>query len=500
MNDGVPVQIPRQDLNDAGFMISAEEQQAIIAQLNTTPGPSLLDKNKAFPEGSPLPGKKPTFNAIKDEKGTILVIHDKAVLGKGSFGNVVVAQVIHSADTSMKEGGFCAVKMQQLRNAKMIKKIAKEDGIGKDMGLNLSSFAVGKLYYSVMPVLHGKTLSKSVPSYVGNFSPEDKAQTPFDKPEDFNVLYFINLFQRMTNAVDYLHQAGIIHLDIKPDNMIMDPNTGEIKLIDFGTSKRRNEELSPPSSEAIGTPAYMASEIFDEAYQSALSTKQDIYSLARTFELLMYGNMLKMNAQSYEERAPAPSLNEYDLYRSSYLKEQRLSNDIQSPDIEAINDLIDLIQVMRNQADPDRRPEATEIQARLNAISIKYQNAPRQSDYTTALTEAEKFVHSLMGDLKNMRKVHSKEHMRRITPMFEQHGKNDELTQVRELLYEIDQVRIALKENRYFDAEAVYSQVDSVVKKHADANGNQAAKLCDKIHDFIESRPASSERSKLHVS
>lgn len=502
MNDSVPVQIPAQDLDVEGFIVSAEERQAIIALLNSSPGPNVLEKTKAFPDGSPLEGRKPTFSAIKDANGTILLLHDKAVLGKGAFGNVVVAQVIQSSDARMAVGDYYAVKVQQPRNAKLAKKIEKEDEIGRDLGLNMSGFAAGRLYYSIMPVLQGEPLSKAVPSYVGKFKKDEKPQTPFDKPEDFNVPYFISLFQRMTDAVNVVHQNGIIHLDIKPDNMMMDPKTGEIKLIDFGTSKRRNEELPEPSRETIGTPAYMASDYFNEECIQPLSTKQDIYSLARTFELVMYGNMLKMNAQSYDERAPMPSLNEFELYVSSHLKNQMLPNDNHSPDIEAINELTDLIQVMRNQ-DPSVRPEATEIRARLNAISDKYQHAPKMagpSTDTNPLIEAENFVQSIMKDLKGFRNAQSKEHMKRITPMLQQHGKSEQLAQVRQLLYDLDQVKIALKEHRYFDADAAYRNVGAIVKAHADANGDYVAKLCDKVQNDILNRAAPSERSKLHVS
>lgn len=499
MNDKVPAQIPQQDLDPAGFIISSEEQLAIIALLNASNEPKVLAKGTRFPDGSPLNGKTLTFSAIKDEHGNIMILHDKAVLGKGAFGNVVVAQVIQSSDPLIKPGDFCAVKMQALKKAKDAARIQKEDSIGKMLGLNMSSFAAGMNYYSVMPVLPGQPVSKAVASYVGKFKKDEKPNSSFDNPEDFNVPYFISLFQRLTNAVEVVHQAGIVHLDIKPDNMIENPDTGEVVLMDFGTSQLRKDQLASPAESAIGTPTFMASEFFDSEYTEQLSTKQDIYSLARTFELAMYGNMLKLNDQTYELRAPSPVLDGSPLYTSSHLKNQRIPNENQSPAIDAVNDLIELIHVMRNP-NPNTRPEASEIKARLGAISAKYEmainSAAQVAGPSNQMSDARNLVKALSDELKTMRDSKAKDQMRRITPMFNQ---GDELGVVRELRYEIDKVKSDLKNNRCFDAEAVYSKVESIVKKHADAAGNQAARLCYNTLNDIQNRRAPAVRSKFDV-
>jgi len=64
----------------------------------------------------------------------------------------------------------------------------------------------------------------------------------------------------LARAVAALHRAGVIHRDIKPDNVILEGG-GSLKLIDLGVVRVRGLEDAPPD-EIPGTPAYMAPEMF----------------------------------------------------------------------------------------------------------------------------------------------------------------------------------------------------------------------------------------------
>lgn len=502
MKDGIPPQIPVQDIDETGFIISKAEQEAIISMLNASSGPKALSKGTQFPPDSRLHGNRLTFDAIKDENGNILVLYDKTALGKGAYGSVLVAQVIQSADPRMEMGSFCAVKIQALKREKDALKVQQEDAIGRMLSLNYSSFVGGRLYYSVMPLLHGEVLSKAIPTYIGQFKKDEKPEGTFDNPADFNVNYYLSLFLRMTEAVARAHEAGILHLDIKPDNMMMD-ETGKITLIDFGTSKIQGQVTTPPADDAVGTPVFMAPEFFNEEYQGKFSTKQDIYSLARAFELAMYSNILKLDPNLFEQRASSPSLNEFLMYVSSHLKDIRLPNPDNSPDITAINHLFEVVQVMKNSTNPDYRPEAGEVFLRLKAIQENYEadvKLSAQSGYTNKMMETTAYVTTLLKDLKKLREGMNRAAMRGITPMYQQSGNNAERITISDIIYEIDKVKNELKSGKHLDAEAVYSIVNKVVEKHANEHGNKTEKLCHRAMTDIQQRMVATDRRKLHAS
>ena len=81
--------------------------------------------------------------------------------------------------------------------------------------------------------------------------------------------------QQLVAAVGYLHQHNILHLDIKPDNILVDTKH-QCKLIDFGCSQRKSE---PTLSACQGTHAYRAPELFKGQLPTV---KADIYSLGIT--------------------------------------------------------------------------------------------------------------------------------------------------------------------------------------------------------------------------
>ena len=82
---------------------------------------------------------------------------------------------------------------------------------------------------------------------------------------------------KLCHAVASLHRAGVIHRDIKPDNIILEQDGG-LKLLDLGVVRLPGLEDEPPK-EIPGTAAYMAPEMFDG---EPGNEQTDIYALGVT--------------------------------------------------------------------------------------------------------------------------------------------------------------------------------------------------------------------------
>ena len=88
----------------------------------------------------------------------------------------------------------------------------------------------------------------------------------------------------MLIAIEYLHERKFIYRDLKPENIMVTYDTGYIKIIDFGTSKK----IIDRTSTIIGTPHYMAPEvILGEGY----SFQVDCWSIAICLYEFMCGGL-----------------------------------------------------------------------------------------------------------------------------------------------------------------------------------------------------------------
>lgn len=82
------------------------------------------------------------------------------------------------------------------------------------------------------------------------------------------------------DALSYAHQRGIVHKDVKPSNLLLDP-AGNVYLADFGIAGALQ---TTPGSAAVGSPAYMPPE---QARGESVDARADVYALAVTlFEML----------------------------------------------------------------------------------------------------------------------------------------------------------------------------------------------------------------------
>lgn len=151
-------------------------------------------------------------------------------------------------------------------------------------------------YYIVSDYIYGKNANqffKEIPLY-------------FKGSEHYMIEYFsFKLLKDIGEALLLLHENKIIHMDIKPDNIIYDNVDEKFKLIDFGLAINLNEDYSYMKNKLIGTPGFVNPFILvnwdgDDVF------KNDSFSLAATVFILN------------ENRYPFPFRQDIQIYDISY--------------------------------------------------------------------------------------------------------------------------------------------------------------------------------------
>jgi serine/threonine protein kinase len=216
-----------------------------------------------------------TYEAIDETLETRVCIKELFVSGQNSRG------LNHSVQTqNVKDFSFDDFIRRFLEEARQLAKFNHPNIVSvKDV------FSSNGTAYMVMEFVEGQTLKQLVSSGGA-----------------MNTEIALPIFNQLLDAVETVHKAGMLHRDIKPDNILITPDK-KVVLIDFG-SARDFIEGKTLTQTAMLTPGYAPIEQYGSKKQRGAYT--DIYALGATLYFMLTATKPQDATDRYSEEMPAP--------------------------------------------------------------------------------------------------------------------------------------------------------------------------------------------------
>jgi eukaryotic-like serine/threonine-protein kinase len=222
-------------------------------------------------------------------------------IGEGGMGIVYAA--VHAEIG--KRAALKVIRLDACSDASSAERFVQEARLVNQIGHPniVDIFHIGRLHdgrpYLVMELLRGQTLGERI---AAGRVPSGEA---------------IELLLQICGALDAAHAHGVVHRDLKPDNIfVVETRSGPVvKLVDWGIAKLNDTSMSSTAmtrtGALVGTPQYLSPE---QARGKVVDERTDLYSLGViAYELLLEeppftaDNVADLIAMHLREPVPAPS-------------------------------------------------------------------------------------------------------------------------------------------------------------------------------------------------
>ncbi len=191
----------------------------------------------------------------------------------------------YEIDSEIGRGGmgivYCA-KDKRLKRNVAIKLLPPELAFRTDIRsrfLREAETAAGLSHPNIVPIYNVEERDNLV-YFIMAFIAGDNLATRLQKVGALDTGEVRRILREVADALAFAHKRRVVHRDIKPDNILLDADTGRAMVTDFGIARAltdTGDSRLTATGMAIGTPAYMSPE--QSAGESEIDGRSDLYSL-----------------------------------------------------------------------------------------------------------------------------------------------------------------------------------------------------------------------------
>ena len=219
----------------------------------------------------------------------------------------VTARIGHGGMAEVYEGNDIIGKKTVA--IKLIRKDVMENPVNLIRFKNEATIAASLNHPNIVKVYNHGTVD-GVPYIANEFIKGQNLKQVLDFRSSVPIEEAVDYMIQLASALDYAHSHGIVHRDVKPDNLYV-MGDGTIKLGDFGIAQTdATSQITSKDSEIVGSVHYLAPEITSGKPATGQS---DIYSAGVTFFELITGHVpyiknsaIDIAVSHVKEKFPSP--------------------------------------------------------------------------------------------------------------------------------------------------------------------------------------------------
>ena len=228
----------------------------------------------------------------------------KGLLGEGAMGSV-----FRGHDPNLERD--VAIKTMRTGNIKK-----KDEYVEFKNRFFLESRANGRLNHPNIVSVYDSGLEEDQPYMVMEYIQGKALDAFIDDRYENRLDYYITLLEQIASGLDYAHEEGVIHRDVKPGNILVSakgPKRIRVKIVDFGLAKLKDSKLTA-TGYFLGTPSYSSPE---QVMGGKLDIGSDLFSFGTVAYELLTGSLPfdgeSLHSILYKIANEAPNLS-FDIF------------------------------------------------------------------------------------------------------------------------------------------------------------------------------------------